>query len=122
MSEAYQNGWLATRWLPAGVATLAGFAVVAPQLLALGKDHGYLTLCEVVFDRFNVYAHRSWPAHALHGLCFVYMQVKGCGAEGFGVEGSELTSEGTCGLDAFWRSADILLAPRCRCLRSSSRS
>ena len=51
--EAWFKGWFATRWIPAGVGVYMGFLIMAPRLNALGKLRGYLTLSEVVYDRFS---------------------------------------------------------------------
>lgn len=51
-NEAYTFGFMAIRWIPAGVALYAAFMVLAPRLHALGKSRGYLTICEFIFDRY----------------------------------------------------------------------
>ncbi|CEF99819.1 Sodium/solute symporter [Ostreococcus tauri] len=64
--EAWFKGWFATRWIPAGVGVYMAFLVLAPRLHALGKARGYLTLSEVVYDRFSAPNSRSQlTAHAL---------------------------------------------------------
>ena len=39
-NEAYTFGFMAVRWIPAGVALYAAFMVLAPRLHALGKARG----------------------------------------------------------------------------------
>lgn len=64
--EAWFKGWFATRWIPAGVGVYMGFLIMAPRLNALGKLRGYLTLSEVVYDRFSAPNSRhQLTAHAL---------------------------------------------------------
>ena len=64
--EAWFKGWNATRWITAGVGVYMAFLVLAPRLHALGKARGYLTLSEVVYDRFSAPNSRyQATAHAL---------------------------------------------------------
>ena len=51
--EAWFKGWFATRWIPAGVGVYMCFLILAPRLNALGQQRGYLTISEVVYDRFS---------------------------------------------------------------------
>lgn len=75
VDEAYNIGWMATRWIPAGVGTYMGFLIISPQLVALGRDRGYVTLSEVLYNRFNMYSDRKWPAHVLRLLSFACFQL-----------------------------------------------
>ncbi len=53
VNEAYNTGWMATRWIPGGVGLYIAFAVMAPRLHALSKRRGYFTISEVLFDRYS---------------------------------------------------------------------
>ena len=76
--EAWFKGWFVTRWIPAGVGVYMGFLIMAPRLNALGKLRGYLTLSEVVYDRFSAPNSRyQLTAHALRvitwGLSLIHI-------------------------------------------------
>lgn len=53
VNEAFNTGWPVTRWIPAGVGVYVGFLVLAPRCHALGKARGYMTVSELLFDRFS---------------------------------------------------------------------
>lgn len=94
VNEAYAHGWLATRWIPAGIAFCLAFQFALPQLVALGRDRGYLTLVEVIFARYSMYEDRHWPAHALRCIAFVFLQLPILSylASGLGVIGLEVAA------------------------------
>lgn len=74
-NEAYALGWYATRWIPAALAFFFASHFTFPQLAALGRDKGYLSISEVIFARYNMYEDRSVPAHILHCFSFVVLQL-----------------------------------------------
>ena len=67
-NEAYTFGFLAVRWIPAGVALYAAFMVLAPRMHALGKARGYLTVSEIIYDRYSQPAMSPAVLHALRLL------------------------------------------------------
>uniref|UniRef100_A0A7S0X4Z7 Sodium/solute symporter n=1 Tax=Mantoniella antarctica TaxID=81844 RepID=A0A7S0X4Z7_9CHLO len=74
--EAWFKGWFATRWIPAGVGVYMCFLILAPRFNALGQQRGYLTVSEVVYDRFaapNSAFHLT--AHLLRVLTFAAMML-----------------------------------------------
>lgn len=60
MAEAYNQGWIATRWIPGGVGVYMGFLLMAPRLHALGKSRGYVTISEFIFDRYLPPSGAPW--------------------------------------------------------------
>lgn len=76
VNEAYNTGWMATRWIPGGVGLYIAFAVMAPRLHALSKRRGYFTISEVLFDRYSC-PSSSHPlvAHAIHLITFFCLQL-----------------------------------------------
>jgi Na+/proline symporter len=60
VAEAYTIGWQATRWIPAGVGVYMGFLLLAPRLHALGKQRGYMTVSELLFDRYLPPSGSPW--------------------------------------------------------------
>ncbi|GFR47522.1 hypothetical protein Agub_g9240 [Astrephomene gubernaculifera] len=76
VNEAYNQGWMATRWIPGGVGLYIAFAVMAPRLHALSKRRGYFTISQVIFDRFSRPSSSSqYVAHALALLSFFCLQL-----------------------------------------------
>ncbi|KXZ41352.1 hypothetical protein GPECTOR_527g519 [Gonium pectorale] len=74
--EAYTQGWIATRWIPAGVGLYIAFAIMAPRLHALSKRRGYYTLSQVIFDRFSrPSSSHQIVAHALAIVSFFCLQL-----------------------------------------------
>lgn len=71
VNEAFNNGWTASRWIPGGVGVYIGFMVMAPRCHALGKSRGYMTVSELIFDRYLPPAGRTWvrPLCTSTGLC-----------------------------------------------------
>jgi Na+/proline symporter len=67
-NEAYTFGFLAIRWVPAGVALYGAFMFLAPRLHALGKARGYLTIGEFMFDRYAEPAFSPLIPHSLRLL------------------------------------------------------
>jgi len=74
-NEAYTFGFMAIRWIPAGVALYAAFMVLAPRLHALGKSRGYLTICEFIFDRYAEPASSPLVPHALRLVSLLCLQL-----------------------------------------------
>lgn len=67
---------MATRWIPAGVGVYIGFMVLAPRCHALGKQRGYMTISELIFDRYlPPHSKRTWVAHALRLGTFACLQL-----------------------------------------------
>lgn len=60
VAEAYNQGWIATRWIPGGVGVYMGFLLMAPRLHALGKSRGYVTISEFIFDRYLPPSGAPW--------------------------------------------------------------
>ncbi len=52
-----------------------GFMYLAPRCHALGKQRGYMTPSELIFDRFLPPAGPVWVAHALRLLSFAFLQL-----------------------------------------------
>eukprot|EP00283_Hemiselmis_rufescens_P008411 CAMPEP_0173430622 /NCGR_PEP_ID=MMETSP1357-20121228/8987_1 /TAXON_ID=77926 /ORGANISM="Hemiselmis rufescens, Strain PCC563" /LENGTH=729 /DNA_ID=CAMNT_0014394993 /DNA_START=182 /DNA_END=2371 /DNA_ORIENTATION=- len=73
-AEAYGRGFVAIRWILAGVPIYGAFLLLTPRLHALGKSRGYLSIIEFIFDR---YAVSSTPvvAHALRLISLVCLQL-----------------------------------------------
>mmetsp|Transcript_16719 Transcript_16719/g.40010 ORF Transcript_16719/g.40010 Transcript_16719/m.40010 type:complete len:772 (+) Transcript_16719:76-2391(+) len=67
-NEANTFGFLALRWIPAGVALYGAFMFLAPRLHALGKSRGYLTIGEFIFDRYAEPASSPIIPHSLRIL------------------------------------------------------
>lgn len=74
-NEAYTFGFMAIRWIPAGVSLYAAFMVLAPRLHALGKSRGYLTMCEFIYDRYSYPACSPLVPHMLRLLSLVCLQL-----------------------------------------------
>jgi len=74
-NEAYTFGFLAVRWIPAGVALYAAFMVLAPRMHALGKARGYLTVSEIIYDRYSQPAMSPAVPHALRLLSLFCLQL-----------------------------------------------
>mmetsp|Transcript_24621 Transcript_24621/g.55623 ORF Transcript_24621/g.55623 Transcript_24621/m.55623 type:complete len:718 (-) Transcript_24621:72-2225(-) len=74
-NEAYTFGFSAIRWIPAGVALYAAFMVMAPRMHALGKSRGYLTLGELIYDRFSEPACSPIIPHALRLVSLFCLQL-----------------------------------------------
>ena len=53
MNEAYNQGWVVTRWIPGGVGLYVAFGIIAPRIHALAKRRGYFTVSLVIFDRYS---------------------------------------------------------------------
>ncbi|KAJ9521193.1 hypothetical protein QJQ45_022914 [Haematococcus lacustris] len=75
VNEAYGNGWTATRWIPAGVGVYLGFMWLAPRCHALGKERGYMTISELIFERYLPPRGPTWTAHTLRLLSFACLQL-----------------------------------------------
>ena len=61
---------------PAGVGLYAAFAVLAPRCYALGKQRGYMTISELIYDRYlPPSAGSKWVAHALRLGSFACLQL-----------------------------------------------
>jgi len=74
-NEAYTFGFMAVRWIPAGVALYAAFMVLAPRMHALGKARGYLTLSELIYDRYSEPASSPAVPHALRLISLFCLQL-----------------------------------------------
>ena len=74
-NEAYTFGFMAVRWIPAGVSLYAAFMVLAPRLHALGKARGYLTLCEFIYDRYSAPACSPAVPHILRIVALFCLQL-----------------------------------------------
>ena len=74
-NESYTFGWMSIRWIPAGVALYAAFMVLAPRMHALGKARGYLTVSEVIYDRYSGEAVSPAVPHALRLLALFCLQL-----------------------------------------------
>lgn len=74
-NEAYTFGFMAIRWIPAGVALYAAFMILAPRLHALGKARGYLTLCEFIYDRYSAPACSPVVPHMLRLVSLFCLQL-----------------------------------------------
>ncbi|WIA33094.1 hypothetical protein OEZ86_006248 [Tetradesmus obliquus] len=75
VAEAYNQGWVATRWIPGGVGVYMGFLFMAPRLHALGKSRGYVTISEFLFDRYLPPSGAPWVAHTLRLVSFFALQL-----------------------------------------------
>ncbi|KAG2438998.1 hypothetical protein HYH02_010789 [Chlamydomonas schloesseri] len=76
VNEAYNSGWLATRWIPGGVGLYIAFAVMAPRIHAVAKRRGYFTLSQVLFDRFSGPSSCHWIVpHIIALLAFFCLQL-----------------------------------------------
>ncbi|GLC49135.1 hypothetical protein PLESTB_000186200 [Pleodorina starrii] len=76
VNEAYNQGWMVTKWIPGGVGLYIAFAVMAPRLHALSKRRGYFTLSQFIFDRFMPPSgSHVGVAHALSLLSFFCLQL-----------------------------------------------
>jgi SSS family solute:Na+ symporter len=73
--EAYTFGYMAVRWIPAGVALYAAFMVLAPRMHALGKARGYLTISELIYDRYSAPASSPAVPHALRIISLICLQL-----------------------------------------------
>ncbi|EKX46008.1 hypothetical protein GUITHDRAFT_94455 [Guillardia theta CCMP2712] len=74
-NEAYTFGFAAIRWIPAGVALYAAFMIMAPRMHALGKSRGYLTLGELIYDRFSEPACSPIIPHTLRLVSLFCLQL-----------------------------------------------
>ncbi|KAF5837517.1 sodium/solute symporter [Dunaliella salina] len=77
-SEAYGLGFVATRWIPAGIGLYCGFMFLAPRCYALSKQRGFMTLGGLIFERYLPPAGHPWCAHALRLLAFGVLSLVGC--------------------------------------------
>lgn len=76
VNEAYNQGWVATRWIPGGVGLYVAFGIIAPRIHGLAKRRGYFTVSQVIFDRYSSpYSSTQHVAHALHILTFACLQL-----------------------------------------------
>ncbi|KAG2500633.1 hypothetical protein HYH03_001400 [Edaphochlamys debaryana] len=77
VNEAYNTGWSATRWIPAGVGLYIAFAIMAPRLHSLSKRRGYFTLSQVIHDRYMRPGDKwsNYVGHTLALLSFWCLQV-----------------------------------------------
>lgn len=75
VAEAYNQGWIATRWIPGGVGVYMGFLFMAPRLHALGKSRRYVTISEFLFDRYSSPSGAPWVPHALRIVSFLALQL-----------------------------------------------
>mmetsp|Transcript_21638 Transcript_21638/g.33861 ORF Transcript_21638/g.33861 Transcript_21638/m.33861 type:complete len:737 (-) Transcript_21638:160-2370(-) len=73
--EAYTFGFLAIRWIPAGVALYGAMAILAPRMHALGKSRGYLTAGELIFDRYSEPASSPFVPHMLRLVALFCLQL-----------------------------------------------
>jgi len=73
-AEAYGRGWVAIRWILAGVPIYGAFLLLTPRLHALGKSRGYLSVIEFIFDRYASSSHPAVP-HALRLISLLCLQL-----------------------------------------------
>eukprot|EP00282_Hemiselmis_andersenii_P007886 CAMPEP_0114143470 /NCGR_PEP_ID=MMETSP0043_2-20121206/19003_1 /TAXON_ID=464988 /ORGANISM="Hemiselmis andersenii, Strain CCMP644" /LENGTH=720 /DNA_ID=CAMNT_0001237769 /DNA_START=167 /DNA_END=2329 /DNA_ORIENTATION=- len=73
-AEAYGRGWIAIRWILAGVPIYGAFLLLTPRLHALGKSRGYLSIIEFIFDRYAVSSSPAVP-HALRLISLFCLQL-----------------------------------------------
>eukprot|EP00200_Dunaliella_tertiolecta_P004766 CAMPEP_0202354932 /NCGR_PEP_ID=MMETSP1126-20121109/10037_1 /ASSEMBLY_ACC=CAM_ASM_000457 /TAXON_ID=3047 /ORGANISM="Dunaliella tertiolecta, Strain CCMP1320" /LENGTH=665 /DNA_ID=CAMNT_0048947463 /DNA_START=36 /DNA_END=2033 /DNA_ORIENTATION=- len=74
-SEAYGLGFVATRWIPAGIGLYCGFMFLAPRCYALSRQRGFMTLGGLIFERYLPPAGHPWCAHLLRLLAFGCLQL-----------------------------------------------
>jgi Na+/proline symporter len=84
------------------------FLLMAPRLHALGKERGYITISQFIFDRYSPPAGARWVSGPCAVCCAVAWCGVPCAVRGAGVDSEQFVAQSP---PTFGLSCPVLLLP-----------